>query len=243
MSSAETHVIKFGSSVLRTAGDLDPVAERILSIHAEGKPVVCVVSAFDGATEELIAEANANRLRETTADFAAAVAQGEFESAKALTRNVRARGGNARMMSPKEIEFLALGPRCDAWPAAVDENLIEAAICETPVIIVPGFSAVDNHGDFVLLGRGGSDLTAIEIAHALSVGRAHLVKDVDGVYNRDPNKHPDARRMSFLDYRAALSICGDLIQDKALVCAEKRRVDVLITSLENDQGTLISSCN
>jgi homoserine dehydrogenase len=55
-----------------------------------------------------------------------------------------------------------------------------------PVAIVPGFIARDQSGRRVLLGRGGSDLTALVVGAALDGSRIRLIKDVPGLFDRDP---------------------------------------------------------
>jgi len=57
MSSIE--VLKFGSSVLRTAKDLRVAVDEIYRRWRSGFRVIAVVSAFEGVTDALIAEVTA----------------------------------------------------------------------------------------------------------------------------------------------------------------------------------------
>ena len=52
-------VLKFGSSVLRTAADLPQAVHEIFRYAREGFGVVAVVSAFEGVTDRLIEQAKA----------------------------------------------------------------------------------------------------------------------------------------------------------------------------------------
>ncbi len=51
--------------------------------------------------------------------------------------------------------------------------------------MLPGFVGRDASGRTSVLGRGGSDLTAVFLARELE-GSCRLVKDVDGLYTADP---------------------------------------------------------
>jgi homoserine dehydrogenase len=72
--------------------------------------------------------------------------------------------------------------------------------------VVPGFYGRGPDGKIYLLGRGGSDLTALHLAHSLGAA-CRLLKDVDGVYDADPG-HPtrSARRYAQLSYEDALRL-------------------------------------
>ena len=52
-------VLKFGSSVLRTAADLPRAVHEIFRYTRDGFGVIAVVSAFDGVTDRLLAQARA----------------------------------------------------------------------------------------------------------------------------------------------------------------------------------------
>ncbi len=52
-------VLKFGGSVLRSETDLDTAVIEVSRWRRRGDRVVAVVSAFDGVTDRLVAEARA----------------------------------------------------------------------------------------------------------------------------------------------------------------------------------------
>ena len=55
---------------------------------------------------------------------------------------------------------------------------------------------VHRRRDVTFLGRGGSDTTAVALAHALGADACELYTDVSGVFTADPRLVPDARRMA-----------------------------------------------
>jgi aspartate kinase len=60
------------------------------------------------------------------------------------------------------------------------------------------------------LGRGGSDTTAVALAHALGADSCELYTDVPGVFTADPRVVPTARRMASISFDEMLEMtaCG-----------------------------------
>jgi homoserine dehydrogenase len=209
-------VLKFGSSVLKSAEDLPNIVHEVYRWYREGHRVIAVVSAVGNSTEQLI---RASRmLTESPEPFATAelLATGERTSAALLGIALDRAGVPARVVNPREIGFEVAGSPLDSEPVRLDVHRIEELLRNHPVLIVPGFFGTDTAGRTHLLGRGGSDLTAAFIASELKA-RCRLLKDVDGVYESDPaqqNAHP--RRFAALGYEDALRVAGKLIQSKAV---------------------------
>jgi homoserine dehydrogenase len=69
-----------------------------------------------------------------------------------------------------------------------------------------------------LLGRGGSDLTAVFLAQALRAQRCRLIKDADGVYEADPALQDVStlRRFTTVGYDDAARVARQLIQPRAV---------------------------
>ncbi|GIT46217.1 MAG: hypothetical protein Ct9H300mP12_08020 [Acidimicrobiales bacterium] len=60
--------------------------------------------------------------------------------------------------------------------------------------MIGGSQGVSTDNDVTFLGRGGSDTTAVAIAHALGADACELYTDVTGVFTTDPRVVPTARR-------------------------------------------------
>lgn len=234
-------ILKFGSSVLRSPEDLPQVASEIARHVDAGEHVVAIVSAFDGVTDKLFRTARQSGLAEDSTAFAAAVAQGEITSAMALAEALARKNLRALFQSPEGIGFLAMGTRLSAAPAAIDAAKLRSRSENFEIVIVPGYSAVDEAGDTVLLGRGGSDISAVAIAHAFGQKIVRLVKDVDGVYTSDPHKDSTARRYVELTYQTALERAGVLVQAEAVRFADERGVQIEVVRLGADQGSIIGT--
>ncbi|MDZ7629327.1 MAG: hypothetical protein U5J99_13085 [Parvularculaceae bacterium] len=238
---AAAAVLKFGSSVLRDTSDLPLVATEIYRRRREGRKVVAVVSAFAGETDALIAEA-ASLGGAKSRHAPRIIALGEERSAALLAIACENIGLDALVLDARTLSLTAGGPLDDAHPDTVDVALLEAALGQRDVIIVPGFVALGATGEPVLLGRGGSDLTAVFLAAALHLGETTLMKDVDGVYDRDPNADEgEALRYVDLDWTQARDVAGKLLQPKAIDFAASHDVAIKVERLNAGAGTRVSS--
>ena len=232
-------VMKFGSSVLTGPADAPAVASDIYAEVRRGRRVVAVVSAFAGETDRLLAEARTLGLAHDNPLLPAYVVQGE-ERAAALTALACDRIGlSATTLSVQRLGIAAEGPREHARPVALDRRALELALEQYEVVVVPGFGALSPEGEIVLLGRGGSDLTALFLAAGLGLDHVQLVKDVDGLYDRDPNVDPDARRYDLASWTEAKALGGGLVQPDALDLAEARGLRVEVRNHADGHRTVI----
>lgn len=239
---APVAVLKFGSSVLRTRDDLPLVVSEIYRHSREGRKVVAVVSAFAGETDALIAEAAKAGAGPLSRHAPRLISLGEERSAALLAIACEAAGLDARILGARALSLCAGGPVNDAHPDSVDADVLREELSRRDVVIVPGFVALSAEGEPVLLGRGGSDLTAVFLASALGLRETTLMKDVDGVYDRDPaSSNGEALRYRRLDWQGARDVAGKLLQPKAIEFAASHNVAIRVLRLNGNDGTLVLS--
>jgi len=109
------------------------------------------------------------------------------------------------------------------------------------VIVVSGFVGCYEDGSPTLLGRGGSDATALFLADELNAVECRLIKDVDGLYPEDPAQHTGLRPFAEASWDTAMSCCGPLIQQKAVRFARMKNRPFRICALDSHGGTLIGT--
>jgi homoserine dehydrogenase len=232
-------VLKFGSSVLTGPGDMPEVVSEIYRIVRTGKRVVAVVSAFDGITDRLLEEAERAGAPHDNVNAPAYVALGEETSAALLAMACDRAGLAAIAMKTAELGIIAEGRPFDATPIDLKDDALRRALALHDVVIVPGFVAIDRQGRTLLLGRGGSDLTAVYLGEKLGAERVRLVKDVDGVYEADPAVRSNARRFARVDWNSARQVAGQLIQPKAIDFAAARPLTVEVGCIRAAEATII----
>lgn len=74
------------------------------------------------------------------------------------------------------------------------------------VLVMPGYSAVDQQGQIVALGRNGSDYSAASLAVCLKAKSCEIWTDVDGIFNADPRVVKEAKVLDILSYAEAMEL-------------------------------------
>jgi homoserine dehydrogenase len=240
MTHSNIIVLKFGSSVLRSEADFASVVHEIYRHWREGMRVVAVVSALGNTTDRLLQQAKRICTQPETAASATLLATGEAASAALLSLALTRSGIPVRLLDAVQVGLRTTGGHMDATPISIDTaRLLEATRCE--VVVLPGFVGRGEDGDTTLLGRGGSDYSALYLAQQLRA-RCVLVKDIDGLYTSDPAK-TSIRPLRFIQasYDTALRVGGKVVQQKAVRFAAANKFHFSITSIGSGRVTNIGS--
>ena len=235
---APISVLKFGSSVLECPADYPRVADALRAETAGGGKVVAVVSAMGGTTDSLLAAARAVTPAPPDSLIGALLATGEEASVALLVLALAARGVRAQGMGASRLPVVTRGALDDADPIAVDTAQLGEALEQSDVVVFPGFVGMDVTGVPSLLGRGGSDLTALFLGQALGDARVCLVKDVDGIYPADPRTNPGIEAFEELGWGEAIRVGGEIVQGKAVAFAARHRMRFRVAGL-GGRGTWV----
>lgn len=239
-------VLKFGGSVLRDEDRLRIAVHEIYRWRREGWAVVAVVSALAGATDDLLQKAGQLGLGSDLFATANLLATGETTSAALLGSHLDRAGVPACVLSPASLALEAEGSPLDADPCSLNDAGLRRAFARGEVAVVPGFVALDNEKRTVVLGRGGSDLTALFLASRLRAKRCRLVKDVDGLYERDPalaslERSAPPRRFAQATFADALGLDGSICQHKALRFARAEGLSFELGRWNGTNPTLVGA--
>lgn len=143
---------------------------------------------------------------------------------------------------------------------ASDKALILSAVCDTAgdeelaaafseageVILTQGFIASDADGKTVLLGRGGSDVSASYLAAKLDAVRLEIWTDVPGMFSANPHLVPSARLLKQLSYEEAQEIATNgakVLHPRCIFPARRHGIPIHIKCTQRPEleGTVISS--
>jgi homoserine dehydrogenase len=236
---ANVIVLKFGGSVLRDEVDVWRAVHEIYRWTRTGHKVLAVVSAFEGQTDVLLKRANKFGPRASEHATALLVATGELTSAGVLGLTLHQAGLSSTVLSPSAIGLRTSGKPLDSGAVSVDVGAIDAAFASADVIVVPGFVGVDDQGHLTLLGRGGSDLTALFVAQRLGA-RVRLIKDVRGLYERDPAQPgPRPKRFATVSWDRAESLGGGIVQPKSIRFAREHGLSFEVGTAQRDEFTIV----
>lgn len=235
-------VLKFGGSVLTDEDRLRIAVHEIYRWRREGWKVVAVVSAFAGRTDELLASCRCGGLEADAHATAAILSCGERESAARLVGCLDRVGITAALLDPASIGLQAEGSALDARPLGFDAGRVCASLETHGVVVVPGFLATDEHGRTVTLGRGGSDLTSLVLADGLQAEKCRLLKDVDGLYERDPaGSGPTPERFERASFDDALQLDGSILQHKAVRFAREQNLAFEVGRVNATRATAVGA--
>jgi homoserine dehydrogenase len=249
MGGGPVAVLKFGSSLLRDEqGFCSAVAEVAREVET-GSRVVVVVSAVKGTTDRLTALAQQLADRPAARLLSLLLRTGEDASVALLGIALVQHGLNAHALSGDELGLRTTGPLQDADPKDANVDRLEACLHAHDVVVVPGFVGRDVTGHPSVLGRGGSDLTALFLGERLAAKRIRLIKDVDGVYPTDPRSSAPpgdparGARSSPAPLKEATwseveRIGNGVVQPKALWFAERAGLSFRVSGV-GGRGTLV----
>lgn len=229
-------VLKFGGSVLRDDAAVALVARALHERVRDGQRIVAVVSATRGTTDRLLAEAQEPGAAPDPHALASLLATGEQRSASLLALALHREGVACEVADASRLRLRTRGPALDADPVALDTVLLRALLHQAPVVVVPGFTGTDSHGRTTLLGRGGSDLTAVFLAHALGV-ECLLVKDVPAIHA--PAAAHGAQTYAALHWDDLLALDSQVVQAKAVRFARDHALVFRVGSASGKGATLV----
>lgn len=230
MSNKKIIVLKFGSSVLRSEADLPSAVHEIYRHWREGAQVIAVVSAFGDTTDQLTRRAERVCVTPDRSALATLLATGEAASSALLGLALNRSGISSRVLDPVQAGLRTVGSELDADPIAVDTARLLAE-SRHAVVVLPGFVGRGEQGDTTLLGRGGSDFSALFLAHRLRAN-CILVKDVDGLYTSDPAcQTVRVSRFAQASYETAQRLGGSVVQQKAIRFAAAQKLLFTITAI------------
>jgi len=236
-------VQKYGGTSVGDVDRIKNVARRVGEARRAGHEVVVVVSAMAGETDRLISLAHQVTERPDERELDVILATGEQVSIGLLSLAIQELGLRARSFTGGQVRIQTDAAHTKARIVSIDAERVRQALSEGEIAIVAGFQGVNAEEDITTLGRGGSDLTAVAMAAAVSADVCEIYTDVDGVYTADPNIVPEARKLDRISYDEMLemaSLGAKVLQTRSVEYAKNYGVPVHVrSSFSNNPGTMV----
>ena len=232
-------VHKYGGTSLADEHRIRRAAERVAALQKAGHQMILVVSAQGDTTDRLLREADGANDREKDAY----IATGELCSAGKMAMALEALGCPAVSLAGWQAGICTDGVYGDARILGLRGHRVSQELEKGNVVVVAGFQGIGPQGDVTTLGRGGSDTTAVALAAFLSADRCRIFTDVDGVYDKDPRKFPQAVKFSRISWADMLAMARDgaqVLHDRCVLLAQAHGVEIEVLSAFRDvPGTLV----
>ena len=182
------------------------VADYVARTKRRGNDVVVVISAMGKETDELLRLASAVSDTRPGREMDMLVTAGERKAMALLAMALHDIGIEADSFTGSQAGFITDTTHTNAKIIEVRADRVRAALDAGHVPVIGGSQGVSSDHDVTFLGRGGSDTTAVAIAHALGADVCELYTDVPGVFTSDPRVVSTARKMDAISFDELLEM-------------------------------------
>ena len=234
-------VMKFGGTSMAGIERIRHVADRVRRESEAGNEVLVVVSAMAGETDRLVQLCREAAALHDPREYDVVVASGEQVTAGLLAMTLQNMGVKARSFMGWQL-VRASGVHGNARVEAIEGALLDEALAQGSVAVIPGFQGVAE-GRLATLGRGGSDTSAVAIAAGVGADRCDIYTDVDGVYTTDPRMVPRARKLDTITFEEMLELAGvgaKVLQTRSVGLAMRENLPLrVLSAFEDSPGTCV----
>jgi len=235
-------VMKFGGT---SVGDLERIqnaAKRVLKKIEEGYKVVVVSSAMAGETDRLINLAKQIDKFPSEREVDMLISTGEQQAIALFALTLNKLGVPAVSLCGWQVPIITDKVHTKAKIKKIGTQRLKNLLEEEYTVVVAGFQGVTEDWEITTLGRGGSDLSAVALAHALN-SDCEIYTDVPGVFTADPRIVPKPRKIPYISYEEMLemaSLGAKVMQARSIEFAMKYGVRIHVrSSFSEEEGTWI----
>lgn len=237
---------KIGGSILTDDTDYETVARFLIEETSDKPgPVPVVVSAREGETDRLLAEAAVIFPDDPWRQVQFAALEGDFLSAAKFAHALNVLGAKTAMRSPWDLKIEASGddPFCGRLIGLNHEAFAQELIgAESRFVVIPGYVGIhvsEQRGGceaLVALGRGGSDLIGVEVARYRG-GALRLIKSAECIYAVSPDFVDSPKSVTHMTPEQALRVLeymrpdDQFIQARAVQHAKQHNVVIEFGSM------------
>lgn len=236
-------VLKFGGTSVADAERMKHVAEIVKKIRDENNRVAVVVSAMGSMTDDLLALAEDVSMTRDGREIDQLLATGEQQSVALLSLALQQSGIPAQSFTARQAGIKAKGFPMEGRIYDIEPLAVEKVLNEGTVAVITGFQAINDNGDVITLGRGGSDLSAVALAAALKADSCRLLKDVEGIYTADPRVVPQAKKIKEMDFDECMELAvkgAGVLQARSVEMAARYKVPLYVaSSFVEEEGTWV----
>lgn len=244
MSGRPVVIQKYGGSSVATIEKLEMIAERVVRRQAEGFAMVVVVSAMGNKTDELLRLAEQITTEPPARELDMLLSTGERTTMALLSIAIQKRGAQSISFTGSQSGIVTTDSHAHARIISVRPYRIQDELERGKIVIVAGFQGTSYKNEITTLGRGGSDMTAIALAGALSAVACEIYSDVDGVYTADPKVVLNAQKLDEISSAEMLEMAqhgAKVLHDEAILYAHRHQISLYAkkSHSENTAGTYI----
>ena len=237
--------LKFGGTSVGNIEKIKKVANIIKKRHDEGNAIIVVVSAMSGVTNELIKKASLISKNFIESELDVLLSSGEQVSSSLLAGALCELGIKARSWMGWQIPLVTNDNHTSSQILRIQTHEILDFISKKGIAVIAGFQGVSKNNRITTLGRGGSDLSAVEIAKFFDTDSCEIYTDVEGVLTTDPSINEKAKKIDKISYEEMLemsSLGAKVMQPNAVQASMVNNIPIHVRSTFSEKsGTQIVS--
>src|SRR5437899_11091055 len=173
-------VQEFGGSSVADAEKIMNVARRVAA-SAPGNQMIVVVSAMGKTTDGLLALSRQLSSSPDLREMDMLLSTGEQVTIALLAMALQSLGLKARSFTGPQVGMRTDHAHTQARITQIDADRVRRALAGGEIAVVAGFQGLSDADQITTLGRGGSALTPVALAAALTADACGIDTDVDGV--------------------------------------------------------------
>ena len=201
-------VQKFGGTSVADPERIRAVADHVARSRRRGDQVVVVVSAMGKETDELLHLAAQVSGTRPGREMDMLITAGERKAMALVSMALTDIGCPAASFTGSQAGILTDTSHTKARIVEMRVDRVKEAIHTGLTPVIGGAQGMSTDRDVTFLGRGGSDTTAVALAHALGADGCELYTDVSGVFTADPRVVQTAHRIPKVSFDEMLEMCG-----------------------------------
>ncbi len=216
-------VEKFGGTSVADPSRILEVADHVARRRRNGDSIALVVSAMGNETDQLLGLAADVAKDPPLRELDMLITGGERKACALVAMAINALGEPAESLTGSQAGFLTDSAHTNAKIINITPQRVVAALQAGAVPVVGGSQGVSSERRVTFLGRGGSDTTAVALAHVLGADYCELYTDVPGLFSADPRLVPEARRMDEISFDELLEMTASGCPKPAMRAVELAR--------------------
>ncbi len=236
-------VQKYGGSSVANAERIKNVAARVAAYKKKGHALVVVVSALGDTTDELLDLSTKITSNPSRRELDMLLSTGEQMSVALLAMALHELKCDAISFTGSQVGIFTDSVHTKARIVDINTDRIRKELKNKKIVIVAGFQGTNQEREITTLGRGGSDLTAVALAKALSADSCEIYTDVEGIYTTDPRLVKNARKIPRISYEEMLELASSgaqVMQSRSIELAGKFNIPIHVrSSFSKNEGTWI----
>jgi aspartate kinase len=236
-------VEKYGGSSVGSIERIKKIAQRVVNRQDQGYRIVVVVSAMGDTTDDLLELVNQITANPRQRELGMLLSTGEVISSSLVAMAIQSLGRKATALTGAQAGISTDGVFDNARIIDIDTSHVIKLLSAGEIVVMAGYQGKIGN-EITVLGRGGSDASAVALAAALDVEICDIYTDVQGVYTADPRIVKDASLLQGISYEEMIELAvsgAQIMMARSVEIARNYNVKIRVSSsFENCSGTIIT---